>query len=155
MKLQQRVTPFLSFHSKADEAARFYVSIIPDSQILRTVVNPAGNEVMTVEFELAGLKVVALNAWQDWKFTNAFSFSVACDTQEEIDRLWTALTEGGQPIQCGWLTDKFGLSWQIVPANIGEMLADADASKSGRVMEALLNMVKLDIAALRAAYQGT
>lgn len=155
MKIQPTVTPWLGFNSQAKEAADFYVSVVPDSKILSTVNNPASGNLLVVEFQLGGLPLFALNVGQDWKFTNAFSLSVACQTQDEIDRLWSALTDGGEEIQCGWLTDKFGLAWQIVPANIMEMWNEGDPVKTGRMLEALMGMVKLDKAALEAAFEGS
>lgn len=154
MKIEQRVTPFLSFNHQAKEAAEFYVSIIPDSRIKRTVTNPANGSVMLVEFVLGGVRFNSLNVGQDWEFTNAFSLSVGCETQEEIDRLWEALTDGGKEIDCCWLRDKFGVAWQVVPARIGEWMSDPDPAKSGRVMGALMQMVKPDLARLAAAYEG-
>jgi predicted 3-demethylubiquinone-9 3-methyltransferase (glyoxalase superfamily) len=155
MIIQPSVTPWLGFNSEAKEAAEFYVSVIPNSKIVSTVDSPQSGAVLVVEFLLGGLPVFALNVGQDWGFTNAFSLSVACETQEEIDRLWAALAEGGQEIQCGWLTDKFGLAWQIVPANVMEMWRDPDTAKSGRMFEALTSMVKLDKAAIEAAFHGS
>lgn len=155
MKVQPTVTPWLGFKSQAKEAADFYVSVIPDSKIISTVNHPASGDVLVVEFQLGGLPVFALNVGQDWQFTNAFSLSVACESQEEIDRVWAALTAGGQEIQCGWLTDRFGLAWQIIPANVMEMWKDGDAAKTGRMLEALTGMVKLDKAALEAAFHGS
>lgn len=155
MQFKQKITPFLTFPSQAQDAAEFYVSVIPDSRILRTVENPATGDVITVEFELAGLTFVALNSGQpSWEFTNAFSIAVACETQDEIDGLWAALVEGGEEQACGWLTDRYGVRWQIVPATIGRMLGDPDRERAGRVMNAMMQMVKLDIAALKAAYDG-
>lgn len=154
MKIEQRVTPFLSFNRQAKEAAEFYVSIIPDSQIKRTIMNPANGSVMMVEFVLGGIRFNSLNVGQDWEFTNAFSLSVGCETQEEIDRLWDAFTEDGKEIDCCWLSDKFGVAWQIVPARIGEWMSDPNPARSGRVMAALMQMVKPDIARLAAAYEG-
>lgn len=152
MKLQPTVTPWLGFKSQAHEAAEFYVSVIPDSRIVSTVNSPARGEVLVVEFELGGLPVFALNVGQDWQFTNAFSLSVACQTQDEIDRLWAALSEEGEEIRCGWLTDKFGLAWQIVPANVMELWNNPDTAKAGSMMETLKGMVKIDKAALEAAF---
>lgn len=154
MQVNQKVTPFLSFESQAEEAANLYVSLLPDSKIVRTVKNPAG-AVITVEFQLAGLTFVALNVGQPWQFTDAFSLAVACDTQDEIDRLWSQLTAGGKEVQCGWLKDPFGVSWQIVPASMGKLMGGGDPARSGRVMAAMMQMVKLDIARLQAAYDGT
>jgi predicted 3-demethylubiquinone-9 3-methyltransferase (glyoxalase superfamily) len=154
MQFQNKITPFLGFKSEAEEAANFYVSTLPDSRILRTVRNPHNNEVMTVEFELAGITFVALNAGQPWEFTEAFSLAVACETQEEIDRLWSAFLEGGQELACGWLKDKFGVRWQIVPAKIGQMMGDPDPARAKRVFDAMCQMVKLDVAKLTEAYEA-
>lgn len=155
MQFQHKITPFLSFSSQAEEAANFYVSVLPDARILRTVRNPDSNAVMTVEFELAGLTFVALNTGQEnWKFTEAFSLAVACETQQEIDELWRKLLDGGQEMACGWLKDKFGVCWQIVPQAIGKMIGDPDPARAKRVFDAMCQMVKLDIAKLQAAYDG-
>ena len=151
MQISQKITPFLSFNNQAEEAANFYASILPNSSIVKTVKNPATGTVMTVEFELSGMRFVALNVGQPWEFTHAFSLSVACETQEEIDRLWSSLSDGGKEVQCGWLVDKFGVSWQIVPANIGELMSNPDPARAGRVMQALIQMTKLDIATLEKA----
>ena len=151
MQISQKITPFLSFNNQAEEAANFYASILPNSSIVKTVKNPATGTVMTVEFELSGMRFVALNVGQPWEFTHAFSLSVACATQEEIDRLWSSLSDGGKEVQCGWLVDKFGVSWQIVPANIGELMSNPDPARAGRVMQALMQMTKLDIATLEKA----
>ena len=134
MHIKQKLTPFLSYNTCAEEAASFYVSVVPDSRIVRTIRNPEGTAVMTVEFELAGMQLVALNAGQPWEFTNAFSLSIACETQEEIDNLWSKLSAGGKELHCGWLTDKFGMSWQIVPARINEWMSDPDPARSGPVV---------------------
>jgi len=151
MQINQKITPFLSFMSGAEEAASFYVSVLPDSKIVKTTKNPSTGTVMTVEFELAGMKFIGLNVGQPWEFSHAFSLSIACETQEEIDRLWSSLSDGGKEVQCGWLVDKFGVSWQIVPANIGELMSNPDPARAGRVMQALTQMVKLDIATLLKA----
>jgi predicted 3-demethylubiquinone-9 3-methyltransferase (glyoxalase superfamily) len=154
MKIQQKITPFLSFNTCAEEAAEFYVSLIPDSKIVRATRNPANDSVMTIEFVLGGVQFIALNAGQQWDFTNAFSLSVACESQAEIDRLWHGLGAGGKELHCGWLTDKYGMAWQIVPANIADLLSGTDPAKSGRVMEALFQMVKLDMAKLQQAHDA-
>jgi predicted 3-demethylubiquinone-9 3-methyltransferase (glyoxalase superfamily) len=154
MQFQNKITPFLGFKSEADEAANFYVSVLPDSRILRTVRNPDTNAVMTVEFELAGLTFVALNTGQSWKFTEAFSLAVACETQDEIDDLWAKLLEGGEEMACGWLKDRFGVCWQIVPATIGQMIGDPDPARAKRVFDAMCQMIKLDMARLHEAYDG-
>jgi predicted 3-demethylubiquinone-9 3-methyltransferase (glyoxalase superfamily) len=160
-----KITPFLWFDGNAEEAANFYVSIFESSKILRLTRygkegfeihgRPAGT-VMTVEFELEGQRFVALNGGPHFTFSPAISFVVDCKTQEEVDRYWEKLSAGGEPKaqQCGWLQDKFGLSWQIVPAQLVEMLQDKDPEKSGRVMLAMLQMKKIDIAKLRQAYAG-
>ncbi|MHB0955446.1 MAG: VOC family protein [Pirellulaceae bacterium] len=152
MQMKQKITPFLSFNNQAEEAADFYVSILPDSKIIRTIVNPQNNGVLTVEFQLAGITFVALNVGQSWEFTDAFSLAVSCDSQDELDDLWAKLSAGGREIQCGWLKDKFGVSWQVVPAVLSTLLGDPDAAKTQRVMGALMQMVKLDIEQLQRAY---
>lgn len=154
MRIQCKVTPWLGFKDQAEEAAKFYTSVIPDSRVVKLSRNPANGVVMVAEFELGGLPVFALNTGQDWKFTEAFSLSVACDTQEEIDRIWKALTTGGKEVQCGWLVDRYGVSWQVVPSQIGIWLNDPDTAKTGRMMSVMMGMVKLDIAALQAAFDG-
>jgi len=147
------ITPFLWFDTQAEEAMNFYASVFNRSKVLS--VNRAQGKVMSVEFELEGQKFMALNAGPMYKFTEAVSFFVACETQAEIDDLWDALTaEGGSPSRCGWLKDKFGLSWQIIPTALGRMLNDADPARAGRVMNAMLQMNKLDIGQLQRAYDG-
>lgn len=154
MQFKNKITPFLGFKSEAEEAANFYVSVLPDSRKLRTVRNPHTNAVMTVEFELAGLTFVALNTGQPWEFTEAFSLAVACETQEEIDDLWSKLLDGGEELMCGWLKDKFGVRWQIVPSTIGQMIGDPDPARAKRVFDAMCQMIKLDVAKLAQAYEG-
>jgi predicted 3-demethylubiquinone-9 3-methyltransferase (glyoxalase superfamily) len=154
----QRITPFLWFDNQAEEAARFYTAIFPNSKIVKLVrYGPAGpgpaGSVMTVEFQLDGLTFVALNGGPIFKFTEAVSFVVNCQTQDEVDAYWDKLSAGGTPVECGWLKDKFGLSWQIVPTALIELLSDPDPEKSLRVMKAMLKMKKLDIQALRQAYE--
>jgi predicted 3-demethylubiquinone-9 3-methyltransferase (glyoxalase superfamily) len=152
----QKITPFLWFDTQAEAAANFYVSIFNNSRVVKIArygdagPGPKGS-VMTVVFELEGQEFIALNGGPHFKFTEAISFSVACKTQEEVDRFWDKLSEGGQQSQCGWLKDKYGLSWQINPTILGEMLSDPDPQKSKRVMEAMLKMKKIDIAALKKA----
>ena len=154
----QKITPFLWFDHQAEEAARFYVSIFPNSKIMKLVrynkagPGPAGS-VMTVEFQLEGQSFVALNGGPHFKFTEAISFVVNCQTQQEVDVYWEKLTAGGGEVQCGWLKDKFGLSWQIVPTVLPELLSDSDPEKSERVMKAMFSMKKLDIRALKEAYE--
>jgi len=150
-----RIKPFLWFDDQAEEAAKFYTSIFPDSEIVKVSRYPAGapvpaGKVMTVAFRLGGLDFVALNGGPQFPFTEAVSFVVECADQAEIDYYWDKLTaSGGKPVQCGWLKDRYGLSWQVVPKDIGRYFTDAKTAE--RVMQALLKMVKLDLAALEAA----
>lgn len=154
MKPSQNITPFLWFDGRAEEAAHFYTSIFKDSKILSTMPGPGGS-VMGVTFSLAGQEFIALNGGPQFKFTEAISLYVNCETQQEVDELWTKLTSGGgSPSQCGWLKDKFGLSWQIIPTILGELLGDKDRDKANRAMQAMMGMTKLDIAALKAAHAG-
>lgn len=148
----QKITPFLWFDGKAEEAARFYTSIFKNSKIDSTMAGPDGT-VMSATFHLDGQEFIALNGGPMFTFSPAISFFVRCETQEEIDYLWEKLSEGGKTQQCGWLQDKFGVSWQIIPPILGEMLNDEDAAKSQRVMQAMLQMEKLDIATLKRAYE--
>ena len=153
----QKITPFLWFDDKAEEAANFYVSVFKNSQITETRrYGGAGpgqaGSVMTVTFEIEGQRFIALNGGPHYKFTEGISLFVNCETQAEVDELWAKLTEGGQPGRCAWLKDRYGLSWQIVPNTLGRLLSDPDPVKSQRVMQAMLKMAKIDIAALQAAY---
>jgi predicted 3-demethylubiquinone-9 3-methyltransferase (glyoxalase superfamily) len=154
----QKITPFLWFDTQAEEAARFYTSIFPNSRIVTVArygeagPGPKGS-VMTVEFELDGQRMIALNGGSQFKFTEAISLSVDCNTQEEVDRYWNKLSQDGRESQCGWLKDRYGLSWQVNPTVLGELLADPDPKKAKRVMEAMLKMKKIDIAALKRAAQ--
>jgi predicted 3-demethylubiquinone-9 3-methyltransferase (glyoxalase superfamily) len=156
----QKITPFLWFDTQAEEAAKFYVSLFPKSKILNTArygdagPGPKGS-VMTVEFELAGQRMIALNGGPHFKFTEAISLSVDCKDQKEVDRYWTKLSQGGEQSMCGWLKDRYGLSWQINPSILGKLLSDKDAKKAKRVMEAMLTMRKIDIAALKAAAEAS
>lgn len=155
----QTISPFLWFDSQAEEAARFYVSVFPNSELRSVSRYPddmpgVGGTVMAVSFALDGLEFQALNGGPQFPFTEAVSFFVRADTQQVIDDLWAKLTAGGEPSRCGWLKDRFGLSWQVVPPILGEFLGDPDQERSGRVMRAMLAMTKIDIAALRAAYNG-
>jgi predicted 3-demethylubiquinone-9 3-methyltransferase (glyoxalase superfamily) len=161
MTLVQKITPHLWFDDSAEEAAKFYTSIFKNSRILDiSRYGEAGAQVsgrqkgtiMTVTFELEGQLFVALNGGPVFKFSPAISFLVSCDTQQEIDDLWAKLTEGGQEVQCGWLTDKYGLSWQIVPRILGEMILDKDPQRSERVMKAMLQMKKIDMESLKRTY---
>ena len=156
----QKITPFLWYAKEAEEAAAFYASIFPDSRVTRVTAlptdspsGPAGS-VKVVEFLLRGQPFVAMSAGPLDSFNHAISFVVNCDNQAEIDRYWDALLEGGSAEQCGWLKDRFGVSWQIVPAGFGEMMADPDRARAKRVADAMMKMVKFDIAALEAAYAG-
>ncbi len=153
----QKITPFLWFDTQAEEAAKHYVSIFTNSKIVgvsrygEAGPGPRGS-VMTVTFELGGQRFIALNGGPHFKFTEAISLSVDCKTQKEVDELWKRLSEGGEEGQCGWLKDKFGLSWQINPTILAKMLGDRDPKKARRVMEAMLKMKKIDIARLKQAY---
>ena len=154
-----KITPFLWFDNQAEEAANFYVSIFKNSKIVKvTRYGEAGpgpkGSAMTVVFQLDGQEFIALNGGPHFKFTEAISFSVDCKTQEEVDTYWEKLSQGGQQVQCGWLKDKYGLSWQIVPSALGELLGDPDPQKSKRVMEAMLKMKKIDIEGLKRASAG-
>lgn len=158
----QKITTFLWFEDKAEEAARFYVSVFGgDARIVETTRYPEavphqGGSVMTVTFELAGQQYTALNGGkQDWSFNEAISLSVDCGDQEEVDDLWAKLTDGGEPGPCGWLKDRYGLSWQIVPRYLSERIsADEDRAAVNRMVDAMMKMGKLDVAALKAAYEG-
>jgi predicted 3-demethylubiquinone-9 3-methyltransferase (glyoxalase superfamily) len=155
----QKITPFLWFNDQAEEAVKFYTSIFKDSKI--ESISRYGDDspgekgkVMSATFKIAGQEFMALNGGPVYSFTPAISLFVDCKTQQEVDDLWEKLSAGGEKGQCGWLKDKFGLSWQIVPTVLGELLGDKDAEKSGRVMQAMLKMTKLDIAGLQRAYTG-
>ncbi|HLG89294.1 MAG TPA: VOC family protein [Alphaproteobacteria bacterium] len=154
-----KITPCLWFDGKAEEAMNFYRSIFPDTEILsvmRTSAAGPGPEgsVLAVTFRLQGQEIMGLNGGPYFSFTPAMSFFVTCDTQAEVDSFWEKLLEGGKPSQCGWLTDKYGLSWQIVPKRLGELQQDPDRAKAARVVQAMLKMVKLDIAGLERAAAG-
>jgi len=154
----QKITPFLWFDTEAEEAAKFYVSVFKNSKVVSTTrygeagPGPKGS-VMTVEFDLEGQRFVGLNGGPQFKFTEAVSFVVNCTTQEEVDYFWEKLSEGGQEIQCGWLKDKYGLSWQVVPTILIEFLQDKDPVKAQRVMKAMLQMKKIEIEPLKRAYE--
>ena len=150
----KKITPFLWFDTQAEEAMNFYVSVFKNSKILGVTPGPKGIA-SSVNFELEGQEFIGLNAGPQFKFTEAISFLVDCKTQEEVDELWTKLTAaGGEESMCGWLKDKYGLSWQIVPSVLSEMLGDKDPEKAGRVMQAMLKMHKIIIADLQKAYIG-
>jgi predicted 3-demethylubiquinone-9 3-methyltransferase (glyoxalase superfamily) len=155
----QKITTFLWFDNNAEEAVNFYTSLFKDSKILQTVHYGEGmpgkkGTVMVIDFLLNGQKFSALNGGSVFKFNESISLAVACDDQKEIDHYWEKLTEGGTESVCGWLKDKFGLSWQIIPANLNELIDDTDAARSQRVMEAVMKMVKLDIKTLEKAYHN-
>lgn len=155
----QKITPFLWFDDQAEEAANFYVNTFKNSKILSVSrygeAGPGENgKVMVVSFELNGQEFTALNGGPIFKFSEAISFYVHCETQQEVDELWDKLSAGGEPGQCGWLKDKYGLSWQIVPNILGELLGDVNREKVDRVTQAMLKMHKLEIAALLKAYSG-
>lgn len=159
----QKITPFLWYDDKAEEAAKFYVSVFKNSKIgsitryekegAKAAGRPEGT-VMTVEFQLDGQEFVALNGGPHFKFTEAVSFVVNCTTQEEVDYFWEKLSAGGQEVQCGWLKDKYGLAWQVTPTILAEVFKDKDPKKSQRVMKAMLQMKKLDIPTLKRAAEG-
>jgi len=156
----QKITPFLWYAKEAEEAARFYASIFPDSRVTRVVAMPSESpsgppgSVKVVDFVLCGQAFTAMTAGQLDPFNHAVSFVVNCESQDEIDRYWNALIEGGSAEQCGWLKDRFGLSWQIVPVVMVKMMSDPDRAKAKRATDAMLKMVKLDIAKLTAAFEG-
>jgi predicted 3-demethylubiquinone-9 3-methyltransferase (glyoxalase superfamily) len=155
----KRISPFLWFDDQAEEAVKFYVSVFKNSRVLdvtrlNDVPGPDG-KALTIVFELEGQQFIALNGGpQHFAFSEAISFYVPCENQEEVDYFWSRLTESGEPGPCGWLKDKYGLSWQIVPTALTEMLGDHDPAKAGRVTQAMLKMGKLDVAELRKAYEG-
>jgi predicted 3-demethylubiquinone-9 3-methyltransferase (glyoxalase superfamily) len=160
----QKITPFLWFDHQAEEAAKFYASVFKNSKVgkilrydeasAKAAGRPVGS-VLTIEFEIEGQKFTALNGGPEFKFNESVSFVVYCETQDEVDYFWQKLTaDGGQESQCGWLKDKFGVSWQVTPTVLIEMLHDKDPKKSERVMNAMMQMQKIDISKLRAAYAG-
>ncbi|HEY0394432.1 MAG TPA: VOC family protein [Candidatus Elarobacter sp.] len=157
--MSDRITPFLWFDDKALEAAKFYVSVFKNARLLDDSLYPEespgeAGSVMTVEFELDGQRFVALNGGPEYTFTPAVSFQIDCANQDEVDWYWDRLSEGGRQVQCGWLEDKFGLSWQVVPSILPELLGSDDRKKAGAAMQAMLTMVKLDVKALQDAYDA-
>jgi predicted 3-demethylubiquinone-9 3-methyltransferase (glyoxalase superfamily) len=155
----QKITPFLWFEHQAEEAARFYVSLFDDSAVTQVVRGGPGGPapegaVMTVAFRLAGQAFVALNGGKQIPFTDAVSFVINCHTQAEIDALWAGLSDGGAPGPCGWLKDRYGVSWQVVPAQLPQLLSGPDAESAARVMQALCTMHKIDLETLRQAHAG-
>jgi predicted 3-demethylubiquinone-9 3-methyltransferase (glyoxalase superfamily) len=155
-----KISPCLWFDGAAEAAANFYVSLLPDSRIdrvQRSVIDTPGSKtgtVLVVDFTLAGQRFMALNGGPGVDYTHAISFSIDCADQAEVDRLWDALCAGGTEVQCGWLRDRYGVSWQIVPSVLPKLLADPDPAKAARVMHAMMRMIKLDIAGLQQAYAG-
>ena len=155
----QKITPFLWFDANAEEAVAFYTSVFKDSKVLATArygeagPGPKGS-VMTMKFVLNGQEFIALNAGPHFQFNEAVSFVVDCETQQEVDYYWSKLTAGGKEVQCGWLKDKFGLSWQITPTILPQLLQDKDPQKANRVMQAMMKMVKIDIEGLKRAHRG-
>lgn len=154
MQFKQKITPFLWFDGTALEAAEFYTRIFENSKVTGSMAGPDGKP-MTVTFELAGQQFMALNGGPNFKFNEAISLMVGCDTQEEIDRLWESLSaDGGAPIECGWLKDKYGLFWQIIPNMLGPLLSGGDPERAARALQAVWTMKKLDIAAIQRAADG-
>ncbi|MDQ2653790.1 MAG: VOC family protein [Chloroflexota bacterium] len=153
--MRQKITPFLWFNDHAEEAANFYVSVFPNSKLTDVARMGEGGPALTVAFTLDGEDFVGLNGGPVHTFTEAVSFVIDCETQEEVDRYWETLTaDGGQPGDCGWLKDRFGLSWQVVPRRLPELLTDPDPARAQRAMQAMMQMHKIDIAALEAAANG-
>lgn len=153
--MQQKIVPCLWFDGQAEEATRYYVSLFENSEILS--INRVGEEgnVLTTSFQLDGQEFMALNGGPEFRFTEATSFFVNCESQEEVDRLWASLTaDGGEESQCGWLKDKYGLSWQIIPSALMELMGDPDRERANRVMQAMLQMTKIDVPTLVRAYEG-
>ena len=150
--MRQKVTTFLTYDDQAEEAAKFYVSLFRNSRILDTM--RAGDRVISLQFELEGQEFVALNGGQSFTFAQGISLFVSCDTQQEIDALYEKLSAGGEKQPCGWLRDKFGVSWQVVPPLLGQLLGDKDRAKADRVLQAMLKMQKIEIADLEAAAKG-
>lgn len=151
--MQKKITTFLTFNDQAEAAALLYTSIFPSSKITSRTPGPGGS-VMSVTFELAGEALIALNGGPSFTFSQGISLFVSCDTQAEVDAYWNALTEGGTEQPCGWLKDKFGVSWQIIPTALPRLLSDPDRARAGRAVQAMLSMRKLDIAALERAADG-
>ena len=158
--IQQKIVPCLWFDGDAEEAAQFYVSLLPDSRIERVLKSPADTPsgpagmVLTVEFTLAGVKYMGLNGGPQFPFTEAVSFQIHCENQSEVDRLWAALADGGSEVACGWIKDRWGLFWQIVPTRMIELLNDRDTERARRAQEAMMKMVKIDISEIERAANG-
>jgi predicted 3-demethylubiquinone-9 3-methyltransferase (glyoxalase superfamily) len=157
--MQQKITPNLWFDTEAEEAAAFYISVFPNSRIVNVAryteagPRPAGM-VMTIEFDLDGQRFIGINGGPQFTFDEAVSFQINCTTQDDVDYYWERLSEGGEEGPCGWLKDKYGLSWQVTPTGMDELFADPDPQKAERAMKAMLGMSKLDLAALRSAAEG-
>jgi len=157
--MQQKITPTLWFDTEAEEAAAFYISVFPNSRIVNVAryteagPRPAGM-VMTIEFELDGQRFIGINGGPQFTFDEAVSFQINCETQDDVDYYWERLSEGGEEGPCGWLKDRYGLSWQVTPPGMDELFADPDPKKAERAMKAMLGMSKLDLAALRSAAEG-
>ena len=154
-----KITPFLTFNDQAEEAANFYTTVFKNSKIVSSArygdAGPgAKGSLMTATLSLDGQELLLLNGGPTFKFSEAISLFVSCETQAEVDEYWSKLTAGGKEIQCGWLVDKFGVSWQIIPTILGKLLSDKDAKKAGRVMQAMMKMVKIDIKGLQEAAEG-
>jgi predicted 3-demethylubiquinone-9 3-methyltransferase (glyoxalase superfamily) len=149
----QKITPFLWFDGQLEEAMAFYLSVFKNAKVLTTMPGPGGG-LMSAHFQIEGQDFMALNGGPMFQFTPAISFFVSCETQDEVDHYWDKLLDGGQTQQCGWLKDRFGVSWQIVPTVLGKLLQGADRAKAGRAMQAMMGMVKLDIAGLLAVAEG-
>jgi predicted 3-demethylubiquinone-9 3-methyltransferase (glyoxalase superfamily) len=157
--MQKKITTFLTFDGQAEEAIELYTSIFPHSKLLSATRYPAGapgpeGSLMSASFQLAGQEFMALNGGPSFSFSQGISLFVDCETQEEVDELWERLTDGGEPGPCGWLTDRFGVSWQIIPRTLGELLSDQNAAKSQAVMQAMLQMQKIEIDGLQRAYNS-
>lgn len=150
---QPHLNPFLWYDGQAEDAARFYVSVFPDSQVVAITPGLDGKP-LVVEFQLAGRTFYAMNGGPMFRFNEAVSFVIDCETQQEVDYYWSQLTEGGSPGDCGWLKDRFGLSWQVTPVQLLKLLRHPDSAKAGRVMAAMMTMTRLDIAALEAAAEA-
>lgn len=150
---RQKITPFLWFDGKAEEAAEFYVSLFPDSAVTGVTPGPTGAP-LVVQFRLAGVEFLALNGGPQFRFNEAISLAIDCRSQAEVDELWEKLSAGGSEGRCGWLKDRYGLSWQVVPAVLPKLLADPDRAKAARAMEAMMRMTRLDIQALQDAADG-
>ncbi|MBX4181466.1 VOC family protein [Candidatus Parcubacteria bacterium] len=163
MNMKQKISPCIWFDHEGEDAAKYYVSLFPNSEITHITHHDAASaeaskmpegSVLTVSFNLGGNEFMAINGGPHFKLNSAVSFMIECETQEEIDHYWNSFSEGGQIMDCGWVIDRFGMTWQVVPAILGRYMVDPDKEKAGRVMKAMLKMQKLEIAPLQAAYEG-